>query len=1338
MIHVGDPKFRRLCILAGIVAALFFSFSAFAQTAPRKFLRGHVPSAIARFNLQPISRLPATNRLDLAVGLPLRNQDVLDKLLRDISDPASPTFHHYLTPEEFTENFGPTEMDYQRVIDFAQASGLTVTRTYSNRVVLDVSGPVASIEKAFQVNLNYYQHPTKNRTFFAPDVEPSVDSDVPILDVSGLNNFAPPHPNLQPRPQNLAANATPKLGSGPGFTYWGNDFRNAYAPGVSMTGSGQALGLVEFDGYYSNDIVSYESQSGLPVVPLQNRLLDGVSGSPGFSGISGAVVEVSLDIEVAIAMAPGLSRLIVYEGTSANDILSQMAGDNQAKQLSTSWSWDTTTNATTDHLFQQFAAQGQSFFDASGDSDAYPAGTATGEPNDNPFITIVGGTTLTTSGAAWTAETTWNWGQNQGSSGGVSTFYKIPSWQANAGATAAGGSATMRNIPDVSLTADNVWVIYGNGLDEVVGGTSVAAPLWAGFTALVNQQSVAAGRSTVGFINPAIYAIAAETNYAADFHDITTGNNFNSSSPTNFSAVPSYDLCTGLGTPAGQNLINDLAGPPDPLGITPAASFSASGPIGGPFSATNWIFSLTNLGTASLNWTLGSTSSWLQVSSSGGALAPGGSATTVTVSLNSAANNLGAGNYNAAVLFTNQSSGVVQGHQFTLQIFQPLLVSPETGFTSAGAVGGPFTVTAQNFSLTNIGVTPLNWGVINTSLWLNATPGGALAAGGAVTATVSLNPAATNLVAGIYSATLWFTNQTAGGAQVEQFMLLVGQPLVQNGGFETGDFTGWTLVGDAGTVNYVDTGTYITPHSGSYAAAMGQVTTLANLSQTLPTSAGQTYLLSMWLDSPSVSHQKLTPNEFTVAWNGITLFDKTNIGRIGWTNLQFIVKATDSTAVLQFGARDDYWYLGIDDVSVTPIAPPSLTTQPTNLAVLSGSTAVFSASASGSAPLVYHWRINGTNLVNSGNISGATTNVLNITAATIANSGNYDLVVTNAYGSVTSSVAVLTIAVPPAITGSLTNQTVECGGSANFTVNVSGTPPLSYQWSLNSAGISGATNASFSLSGVHPPGYTIGVTITNLYGSVSSNVVLTVQRHHSAGHHTERRQSNLRRTGRRVHRSRRDGERCLRGFSFSFRQRNRQSQRSRNEHAFLLRQRQQRQHQHRHAHRHRARHHAAGDFVELHEFGFGGGHKLQRKDARRDGNELYSRHGFVRRADDLANADEQFYFAAGTNTVVITAADASGNAAFSTNTIVVQDETPPQILIQPQSPTNLVGTAANFSVAATACTPPSYPMVFQQRLLCRPDQQHADDGLPPTRPTPEIIPSSPARPAVPPPASSPR
>ena len=122
-----------------------------------------------------------------------------------------------------------------------------------------------------------------------------------------------------------------------------------------------------------------------------------------------------------------------------------------------------------------------------------------------------------------------------------------------------GGSATFRNIPDVALTADNVEVIADNGIDYPgTGGTSCAAPLLAGFMALVNQQSLANGKAPVGFINPAIYAIAKSVTYNTVFNDITAGGNTWSSSPTNFLAVPGYDLCTGLGTPNGTNFINAL------------------------------------------------------------------------------------------------------------------------------------------------------------------------------------------------------------------------------------------------------------------------------------------------------------------------------------------------------------------------------------------------------------------------------------------------------------------------------------------------------------------------------------------------------------------------------------------------------------------------------------------------------------------------------------------------------------------------------------------------------------------------------------------------------------
>jgi uncharacterized repeat protein (TIGR01451 family) len=540
-------------------------------------LRGHVPPVVS--HLAAKERLAATTSLRLAIGLPLHNREALTNLLEQLYDPASPNYRHFLTPEQFTAQFGPTEQDYQAVVNFAKANGLVVTGTHPNRMLLDVSGKVADIEKTFHVTLRTYQHPTEAREFYAPDVEPSVDANVPVQDISGLNNYFLPRPMLH---KMTTANATPALGSGLGGSYLGRDFRNAYAPGTSLDGSGQIVGLLQFDGYLASDIAAYETQAGLTnVPPLQNVLLDGFSGVPTGNG---GEVEVSLDIEMAVSMAPALSKVVVFEAGPygyANDILNSMAASNQIKQFSSSWAWGFFPDATTDQIFKQLAAQGQSFFNASGDYDAWVGLIYT--PCDNPYITLVGGTTLimSGSGASYVSETVWNWGGGIGSGGGISPNYLIPGWQTNINMTANKGSTTMRNLPDVAMTADNVYVIADGGAQYIVGGTSCASPLWAAFTALINQQALANGKPVVGFLNPSVYTIGSGANYTNCFHDTTVGDNTSSSSPNLFYAVPGYDLCTGWGTPKGTNLVNALVGlnitpphitpPPPPYGSTLAA-----------------------------------------------------------------------------------------------------------------------------------------------------------------------------------------------------------------------------------------------------------------------------------------------------------------------------------------------------------------------------------------------------------------------------------------------------------------------------------------------------------------------------------------------------------------------------------------------------------------------------------------------------------------------------------------------------------------------------------------------------------------------------------------------
>ncbi len=563
----------------GLLAAVGLAWPAVAAMPGLRALNGHVPAMASQ--LVATGQLATTNRLHLAIGLPLHNQGGLDALLQQINDPASPIYHHYLTPDQFAAQFGPTPADYQAVLDFAKTNGLTVTRTHGNRMLVDVDAPVGAVEKSFHVTMRTYHHPSAARDFFAPDSEPTVDARLPMLSIQGMNNYVLPHPLLQKRPASIPR---PSIGSGPGGGYMGQDFRNAYVPGSALNGSGQVVGLLQFDGYYASDIAAYESLAGLPSVPLQNVLLDGFNGAPGFNND-----EVCLDIETSISMAPGLSSVVVFEAGpfgNPNDILSSMAASNTIKQLSASWGYY--VDATTEQLYKQLAVQGQTFFNASGDGDAWIGPIPYGSCED-PNITIVGGTTLTMNGTgtSYASEKVWNWGNvgdynwnpdgYAGSSGGISTDVAIPSWQKGISLATNHGSTTKRNLPDVALTGDNVFVVSSGGAQGIFGGTSCASPLWAGFMALVNQQAALNGKPSIGFLAPVVYALAQTGGYNNYFHDTTAGDNTWDQSLNNFFAVPGYDLATGLGTPNGTALINALASGGSSVGPTISAPLAPWG-----------------------------------------------------------------------------------------------------------------------------------------------------------------------------------------------------------------------------------------------------------------------------------------------------------------------------------------------------------------------------------------------------------------------------------------------------------------------------------------------------------------------------------------------------------------------------------------------------------------------------------------------------------------------------------------------------------------------------------------------------------------------------------------
>jgi len=528
-------------------------------------LAPHLPRTVAEGSAAMAGPVGPKQRLNLAIHLPLRNQAQLTQLLKDIYDPRSPNFHKYLSVAEFTKRFAVTAKDYDTVVAWAKKNGFKVTAKTPNRRLLAVEGPVSTVNRAFHVKVNYYRHPAEGRTFYSPDREPSVDGlAVPLLQITGMNNYVLPQSMLRRSGAASTTELASATGSGPAGEFLPSDLRAAYYGKGPLTGTGQTIGIFSFDGYLASDVQLYYAKTGMSSkVPINNVLVNGFSGactavaSPQSSSCDDG--EQVLDIVNAIGMAPGIDQILFYEGSSNTEILNQMATDNIAKVLSSSWGWNPADAASDDPIFQEFAAQGQSFVSASGDDGAFNASTYS-FPGVDPYITQVGGTVLTTTGpgGAWVRETAWSY-----SGGGYFSGTPIPGWQQLPGVINASnlGSTTLRNSPDVAAEAnfDNPTVVNGSFVTGY-GGTSFAAPRWAGFLALVNQQSLANGKGTVGFINPALYNLALSPNYSAALHDISSGANPpTTGGGSGFNAVPGYDLVTGWGSPAGA-LINQLAG----------------------------------------------------------------------------------------------------------------------------------------------------------------------------------------------------------------------------------------------------------------------------------------------------------------------------------------------------------------------------------------------------------------------------------------------------------------------------------------------------------------------------------------------------------------------------------------------------------------------------------------------------------------------------------------------------------------------------------------------------------------------------------------------------------
>jgi len=543
----------------------------------------HANTSIVRLNAQTVPLVrqaqllqaaDTSQQVQLAIGMQLRNGTDIEGFLSALYDPQSPQYHQYLTPDQFTRRFAPTLDQVQQVTNYLQNQGFTITNIAPNNLLIDAIGSIGQAQQSFHVQMNTYK--LGSRTFFANDIAPSLPTSVSSLisSISGLDNSTHYQPLYQ-RTQQHNVQSGPIGGLGP------KDLANAYAitplQNSGILGNNQTIGLFELDGYQSSDVNQYFQNYGVTPPIIRNVLVDGFNGNAGFSA-----VEAELDIEVAGGIAPRANQ-VIYEGPNTtpgiNDTYNKIVTDNKVQIASISWGLCENSSGgaelqTLDNIFKQGAAQGISFIAASGDAGAYDCQDTNlnvDSPADDPYVTGVGATKLQTNNGTYGSESVWSdptqvqrGPKGSGSGGGLSTKFRIPSWQSGPGVQNKYSNG-YRQVPDLSAAGDphpgySMYCTVTNaGCPPTgwmtLGGTSGAAPFLASSLLLVNQYLQKHNAGVIGHANPALYHLFNTPQQYPPFHDVTSGKNLF------FPATPNYDLASGIGSPDLYNIARDLAAP---------------------------------------------------------------------------------------------------------------------------------------------------------------------------------------------------------------------------------------------------------------------------------------------------------------------------------------------------------------------------------------------------------------------------------------------------------------------------------------------------------------------------------------------------------------------------------------------------------------------------------------------------------------------------------------------------------------------------------------------------------------------------------------------------------
>ena len=465
----------------------------------------------------------------------------------------------HVSRDEFDQQYAADPASFEALRAFAHQHGLAVDETASSlsRRTLVVRGTAQAMEQAFGVELHDYEDTASHKRYHTFTGTASLPADAAgLVDaVLGLDArpIARPHfrfrKDLKKRSNVAAAGPQPVAFNPP-------QVAALYDFPATGNGSGQTIAILELGGgYQTTDITTYFAGLGLTPPTVVAVSVDGGTNAPG--NPNGADGEVALDIQVAGSIAPG-ARIAVYFAPNTDqgfiDAITTAVHDttNNPSVLSISWggpesTWAQSSVTALDDACQSAAALGVTITVASGDNGSTD-GVSDGQnhvdfPASSPHVLACGGTELIGSGTSITEEVVWDDLPAGGGAtgGGFSALFPVPTWQTGVpGITGSG-----RGVPDVAGDAspESGYNILVDGQQEVVGGTSAVAPLWAALLTLINQQR----GKPVGFVNQTLYGDAS------DFHDITQGNN------GAFSAGPGWDACTGLGSPDGLELAQALA-----------------------------------------------------------------------------------------------------------------------------------------------------------------------------------------------------------------------------------------------------------------------------------------------------------------------------------------------------------------------------------------------------------------------------------------------------------------------------------------------------------------------------------------------------------------------------------------------------------------------------------------------------------------------------------------------------------------------------------------------------------------------------------------------------------